>query len=409
VRKSEHLPSELYILSMALCRFVAVAVVAQAAATSDTCENGVCDSDDVSLMQVGLRHKQSTVSALERAAQAIRSAAADAETICVHAEPGEVAPVEGIFTMADEQGSSVQEGFVAPRSGTFCVPKETMLLVQRTHGFVDATAMEAALTGKGHKPKNPWGTDGAFEGKHNNLACEDVPLECKISVYPVRKKLCPILWTMQNPWLQGQFPGCGEGPEPRRNIKAICKRHWNLKWKCPLSCKQVMEYTQTQAPELETSYACMSTVGADGQCQSNLLGDGLNAILKKEFQTAKDGMGKLGWIVDAETGPCSTEGAKEVCAPHCTGVCSKVFATVEAMQGISEFDLCHAADADNPGVCSFEGVASTVNTQADKLLADVRTGLEIKNDGGNVCTFADVQTICAAHCGISRDRYAASD
>ena len=72
--------------------------------------------------------------------------AKEGSTICVEAAAGDVAPVAGSYTAKmSQQAVEVVAGSVAPQTGSFCVPKQDVLLMQRTHGLNTARDFETAL------------------------------------------------------------------------------------------------------------------------------------------------------------------------------------------------------------------------------------------------------------------------
>jgi len=102
----------------------------------------IATADDVtSLLQVSAGVRQSK-------GQQILSAVAEGgkDTICVAAGVGDVAPVPGSFTTkTSQQAVEVEAGSVAAEDGSFCVPRQEVLLMQRTFALNTARDFEAAL------------------------------------------------------------------------------------------------------------------------------------------------------------------------------------------------------------------------------------------------------------------------
>ena len=63
---------------------------------------------------------------------------------CTPVKVGDVAPVNGLFN-----GQQVQIGEVAQKSGTFCVDKEVLALIQRSFGMSSLKDIEVAVSKKG--------------------------------------------------------------------------------------------------------------------------------------------------------------------------------------------------------------------------------------------------------------------
>jgi len=104
----------------------------------------IATADDVtSLLQLsaGVRHSQGQ--------RILAAVAKDGSTICVEAATGDVAPVAGSFiAKMSQQAVEVTAGSVAAQAGSFCVPKQDVLLMQRTFGLNTARDFEAALGAK---------------------------------------------------------------------------------------------------------------------------------------------------------------------------------------------------------------------------------------------------------------------
>jgi len=78
------------------------------------------------------------------------------DTICVQATAGDISPIVGSFTAGkSQQAVEVAAGAVAQEDGSFCVSKQDMLLVQRSHGLTSAHDFDAALEGKKSTPGTP--------------------------------------------------------------------------------------------------------------------------------------------------------------------------------------------------------------------------------------------------------------
>jgi hypothetical protein len=107
----------------------------------------VAANDETSLLQMfaGVRKSQG---------QRILAAVAEEgnDTICMQAAAGDVAPVTGSFTATmSQQAVVVAAGSVAGESGSFCVAKQDVLLIQRTFGLNTARDFEVALSSKSER------------------------------------------------------------------------------------------------------------------------------------------------------------------------------------------------------------------------------------------------------------------
>jgi len=95
------------------------------------------------------------------------------DTVCVSAARGDSAPVSGSFTAKmSQQAVEVPAGSVAEEEGSFCVPKQDVLLLQRTLGLNSARDFDAALGTKGEKvrtPKPP--TSCSVKCRYGNCQC----------------------------------------------------------------------------------------------------------------------------------------------------------------------------------------------------------------------------------------------
>jgi len=111
----------------------------------------VAVEDDVTaLLQVsaGVRHQVSKGQLILAAV----SKDSSKDTICVKAAAGDVAPITGSFTAKmSQQAVEVVVGSVAQEAGSFCVPTQDVLLLQRTLGLATAQDFEAALGRKGEE------------------------------------------------------------------------------------------------------------------------------------------------------------------------------------------------------------------------------------------------------------------
>jgi len=107
--------------------------------------SGVAAADDsTNLLQQTFAHEQSV-------GQHILHAVAEGsgDTICVDTAVGDIAPVRGSFAATtSQQAVEVAAGSVAEQAGSFCVPKQEVLLMQRTYGLNTARDIEVALDQK---------------------------------------------------------------------------------------------------------------------------------------------------------------------------------------------------------------------------------------------------------------------
>jgi len=123
--------------------------------------------DDMSVMQ--LHHVKQNLAKVDgqdgqwkRVVDAMAAASKDEiGTICLFAAEGEEAPAEGTFQAeSSEVAVTVQQGFMAPSAGKYCIDKQTLALIQRASGFADTASFEHALAGKA-----AMSTDAALSGK----------------------------------------------------------------------------------------------------------------------------------------------------------------------------------------------------------------------------------------------------
>lgn len=352
-------------------------------------------------MQLHLQAK-GKLSAYARVVNAIRITPSDAEVSCVDAEPGDVAPTAGTFMVGGEE-SLVEQGFVAPQHGQFCVPKQTLVLIQRANGFSDHTDMENALAKKTH-PGNPYQNELIFKGKKNPTTCSEIPEECKLSVLPVKGKLCPVLWSIHNSQLL-KLPGCGAlGSEARANVEGACQRDVKLDWQCPLTCTNVMEYAKTKIPEFQEDFACFSVMTDVGTCNSEALSQSINDHIKSQVQMIKDQFpSALSWLVNVDSDyPCTTEAVETICENHCS---------CEAIMNVGTPDatgICQQAKDGLPGGCSdatydqtMADLASAANSEfvlVKDTLDEVHSYLNITEVAitSIPCNADVVKTICSS-------------
>lgn len=74
----------------------------------------------------------------------------DGQDVCVSVNRGQRAPIAGTFKAGNEV-LDVHPGEIAPRAGVFCVPKNTIALLQRSLGLNSAKHVDRALTAKEEK------------------------------------------------------------------------------------------------------------------------------------------------------------------------------------------------------------------------------------------------------------------
>jgi len=121
-----------------MIRGVVTAVAMAAVATAN-------DAETSSLLQ--LNHFAESDGA--RIWEATRKAR-DGQDVCLPVSRGQRAPIAGTFKVGNEL-SDVHPGEVAPRAGMFCVPKNTIALLQRSLGLSSAKHMDRVLTAKEEK------------------------------------------------------------------------------------------------------------------------------------------------------------------------------------------------------------------------------------------------------------------
>jgi hypothetical protein len=387
--------------------FVAVAAIVEATATVEICDAGdrSCFADDASAMQTHKQSKSKVHSQMDRVVKAIRSAPQDAETICVQAEVGDEAPAEGTF-LVDGKVSTVQQGFVAQGPGQYCMPKQSLLLIQRANGFADGASFERALMGK----TPTWKNDDVFRGKRLPRKCEEIPNMCKMSLAPIKSKFCPILWSIPNSVLKN-LPGCTPedaalpGVEARRNIEGACMRSLRLHWQCPLKCQDVMDFAKDEQPDFKEKYACWAPLDGAGACNNAVLSNSIDAMLKARVNEVKSSLGSFGWVVSSNVNPCSEEKVAEICEPHCPLTCETVFdgsikVANESHSGNSspKAAICHV-DA-NPN-CNAAAVATALNDELKEASQPIRETFQMEGEAnGKPCDEAKVTAICNESCTI---------
>lgn len=429
------------------------------AAVAQACSSGDCPSEQASLIQVRGRGR-TLVGAYARAAEAIRTADENAENICVKADAGDVAPVAGLFSMDGDDAFEVQGGYTAPKPGLFCIPRGTMALVERAHGFESRKALEAALAKKDLESLNPWGMEGAFGGKYSYpTSCSKLPFECKMSVYPLRHELCTVLWSMQNKWLE-QLPGCGEGMQARRNVEGACYRDRELRLTCPVQCNELLPkcnpdqcgsrhsnaicstkekpccnwegqcgngtaYCNKQVafdnpangacsngqsglrlyPESEASPAIEDICWA-GKCDKNVTSIGVNEYMKATIVKAMESMPKfLTRLMRPEKDryPCEEETTQDVCKAHCPGTCQMVLDSAVARGDGTAADLCAASCTG-----SHAESAAAWNNKMSSSLSAVKGALNLTSEVWQAevagpCDAASVESVCSSHCAPATD------
>jgi hypothetical protein len=94
----------------------------------------------------------------------LTAVAQEGSTICVEAAAGDVAPIAGSFiAQSSQQAVEAAAGSVAEQAGSFCVPKQDVLLMQRTFGLNTARDFEAALGAKKQEKQTTTTTTMDFE------------------------------------------------------------------------------------------------------------------------------------------------------------------------------------------------------------------------------------------------------
>jgi len=121
-----------------MIRGVVMAVAAAAEATAS-------DAEASSLLQLN-HFAESDGARIWEATRKTR----EGQDVCLSVSRGQRAPIAGTFKVGDEV-SDVHPGEVAPRAGVFCVPKNTIALLQRSLGLSSAKQMDRVLTAKEEK------------------------------------------------------------------------------------------------------------------------------------------------------------------------------------------------------------------------------------------------------------------
>jgi hypothetical protein len=115
--------------------------------------------DSTSLLQVFAAVRQHS-----QGQRILTAVAQEGSTICVEAAAGDVAPIAGSFiAQSSQQAVEVAAGSVAEQAGSFCVPKQDVLLMQRTFGLNTARDFEAALGAKKQEKQTTTTTTMVFE------------------------------------------------------------------------------------------------------------------------------------------------------------------------------------------------------------------------------------------------------
>jgi len=102
------------------------------------------ENEGSSLLQ--LNHNSESESAGTRIWEASRKTRAG-QDVCLPVTSGQRAPIAGTFKVGD-QVLNVQPGDLAKRAGVFCVPKNTVAMLQRSLGLETAKHMDKALLKK---------------------------------------------------------------------------------------------------------------------------------------------------------------------------------------------------------------------------------------------------------------------
>jgi len=115
--------------------------------------------DSTSLLQVFAAVRQHS-----QGQRILTAVAQEGSTICVEAAADDVAPIAGSFiALSSQQAVEVAAGSVAEQAGSFCVPKQDVLLMQRTFGLNTARDFEAALGAKKQEKQTTTTTTMDFE------------------------------------------------------------------------------------------------------------------------------------------------------------------------------------------------------------------------------------------------------
>jgi len=138
--------------------------------------------------------------------------AKEGSTICLDAAVGDVAPVAGSFiAQMSQQAVEVAAGSVAEQAGSFCVPKQDVLLMQRTFGLNSARDFENALGAKKKKATTATTTTMDFED-HDFAGA---------SGYKVMVSQCPGENLLQTMDATVAHKGGDDGAKARAKAKAM--------------------------------------------------------------------------------------------------------------------------------------------------------------------------------------------
>jgi len=173
----------------------------------------IATADDVtSLLQLsaGVRHSQGQ--------RILAAVAKDGSTICVEAAAGDIAPVAGSFiAKMSQQAVEVTVGSVAAQAGSFCVPKQDVLLMQRTFGLNTARDFEAALGAKTQTttPTTPTTTTTTIGFENfdfaGNFKKEVMVENCKKFDFEPQKELLQTMdATVAHKHMNGEGADCNE-------------------------------------------------------------------------------------------------------------------------------------------------------------------------------------------------------
>ena len=107
--------------------FVRAGFIAVLTVAIPTSQEGNLDSSVLlQTNRIGKQNLDKVTSQINRALAAIGKDTND-KTICVEAEEGDEAPAEGTFLAeADSSAVAVQQGFVAPVAGKYCIEQQTL-------------------------------------------------------------------------------------------------------------------------------------------------------------------------------------------------------------------------------------------------------------------------------------------
>merc|ERR1712194_298512 len=108
-------------------------------------------TDETQLLQTAVHREHSSISHVERVAEAVRTTSMDAEYICIKAEAGDKAPFAGTFTLPSGRKVDVEDGDVAEESGNYCVKNSLVALLQRSSSLAHASTFEGVVSAKGDR------------------------------------------------------------------------------------------------------------------------------------------------------------------------------------------------------------------------------------------------------------------